>query len=175
MRAQAKNYRQANKGKFLEEVIERSNLVYQNRGQALVQKIPTPTKVKWSNGGIVGAYHSAKSTLDFRGTLKGGRAIAFDCKETQETKGLPLKGIAEHQIDYIRQAMSFEEMVFIICYIKPTNKYYLIPGQIVLDYWEYWQKNKGKRGCNCILIDDMIELTGSRGVPLDYLLVLEAM
>lgn len=175
MRVQTKNYRQANKGKFLEDVIERSNFIYQNRGQAMVQKIPTPTKVKWADGGIVGAYHSAKSTLDFRGTLKGGQAIAFDCKESQEEKGLPLKHIAEHQIDYIKQAIEFGEVVFLICYIKPVNKFYFIKGQVVVDYWDYWQKNKGKRGVNCILVEDMTELTGSRGLPLDYLLALEAM
>ena len=175
MRVQAKNYRQANKGKFLEELVERTNYVYKNRGQALVQKIPTPTKVKWGNGEIVGAYHSAKSTLDFRGTLKGGQAIAFDCKETKEEKGLPLAGIAEHQIDYIRSAIEIGELVFIICYITTTNKPYFIKGQVVIDYWDCWQKNKGKRGYNCILTEDMIKLTGSRGVPLDYLLVLEGM
>ena len=42
-----------------------------------------------------------------------------------------------------------------------------------MEYWEYWQRNKGKRNCNYIAVEDMIEVKSRDGIALDYLLGLE--
>lgn len=158
----------ANKGKAFEQEVELANTAYQRRGMALVQKISTPTTVVRRGKQIVSAFYSGKSTLDFRGTIKGGRSISFDCKES-EVLGLPLSYIKPHQIEYIRQALAVGEISFILCYVKPLNKRFFIAGDKVLSYWDRWQANKGRRGFNTIPIESMIEVKARDGIILDYL------
>lgn len=159
----------ANKGKGFEDLVEYANKQYEAKGIALVQKISTPWTVIRNGKRIVSAFPQGKSTLDFRGTVAGGISISFDCKETQEEKGLPLANIQEHQIDYIRSALNMGESSFILVNIKPTNKYYKVLGGMVLHYWDRWQLNKGKRGYNFIPTESMEEITKGKGVALDYL------
>ncbi|CAH2213216.1 protein of unknown function [Tepidibacter aestuarii] len=71
-----------------------------------------------------------KSTLNFRETVKPGLSISFDCKESEDERGLPLKHIEPHQIEYIRNALKMGETSFILFYMKKYNNRYLIPGSI---------------------------------------------
>lgn len=169
----AKNFKMANKGQAFEEEVNRANFAYLRKGIALVQKISTPWKVVRRGENIVSAYPEGKSTLDFRGTIRGGVSISFDCKESQDEKGLPLSHIQEHQIQYIEEALKMGEVSFILCLMKIYNKRYLIPGQVILDYWNIWKKNKGKKGFNYIAREDMIEIVSRDGVMIDYIRGLE--
>ncbi|QZY56686.1 Holliday junction resolvase RecU [Crassaminicella profunda] len=165
-----KNHKMANKGMFFEQEIRMANTGYKNRGIALIQKISTPWKVVRRGKQIVSAFPEEKSTLDFRGTVKGGLSISFDCKEVEkEDRGLPLKYIELHQIEYMRTAIAMNEVTFILCFMKTQNKRYLIPGVKVLQYWDRWQENKGKRGFNFIPIGEMVEVRSRNGIVLDYL------
>lgn len=161
--------RYANKGKAFEELIEYANRQYEAKGIALVQKISTPWTVIRKGKQIVSAFPNGKSTLDFRGTVRGGMSISFDCKETTEEKGLPLANIQDHQIEYMRTALQIGEVAFLLVNIKSANKYYRIIGGMVLHYWDRWQLNKGKRGFNFIPTESMEEIKQGRGVVLDYL------
>lgn len=163
----------ANKGRMFEEEVILANQAYKNKSIALIQKISTPWKVIRRGTQIISAFPEGKSTLDFRGTIKKGISISFDCKESEDRRGLPLAYIKEHQIDYMKEALIVGEISFILCLLKKSNKRYLIPGQIVLDYWDTWQKNKGKRGFNFIAKEDMIEVKSRSGIALDYLEGLE--
>lgn len=164
-----KNYRMANKGRLFELEIERSNSAYKNRKIALVDQIPVPWKVQWSDGRIVSAYPEKKSTVDFKGTLNGGIPFSFDAKESEDERGLPLKHIQPHQVEYLRIAQEMGEAVFILCFMKKLNKRFFICGHTLFEYWDYWQANKGKRGINFIAIQDMREIVPRDGILLDYL------
>lgn len=164
-----KNFEMANKGKAFEEEVKLTNMQYKRKGIALVQKISTPWQVIRKGKQIVSAFPEGKSTLDFRGTVKHGISISFDCKETTDKRGLPLKNIADHQIEYMRQALKVGEVTFILCYIKPLNKRYIALGEDVIHYWDRWQRNKGKRGFNLIPVDGMKEVKSKDGIILDYL------
>ena len=167
-----KNYKMANKGMGFEREIELANLAYKRKGIALVQKIATPWKVV-QRGNKLQAYPHQKSTLDFRGTIKNGISISFDCKESENDKGLPLQHIQPHQVMYIRDAIQVGEITFILCFMKKENKRYLILGETVIDYWDAWQKNKGKRGYNTIYTQDMIQVVSRDGIILNYIRGLE--
>lgn len=169
----AYNFDMANKGKQFEEEVLRANRYYKNKGQALIQKISTPWNVVRRGKQIVSAFPQGKSTLDFRGTIKGGLSISFDCKECEDEKGLPLKHIQDHQIDYIRFALEVQETSFILCSAKKLDKVFFIPGHIVIEYWDRWKENKGKRGYNYIPYLDMKEVLYGENANLDYLKVLE--
>ena len=164
-----KNYSMANKGKAFEEEVNLANKQYKRKGIALIQKISTPWTVIRNGKQIVSAFPESKSTLDFRGTVRPGTSISFDCKETIEVKGLPLKNILDHQINYMRAALEVGEVSFILCYMAVLDKRYFIPGEKVLIYWDRWQQNKGKRGFNFIPVQEMEEVKSNKGIILDYL------
>lgn len=164
------NPRMANKGKALEELIKYQNQLYKARKVANIQKISTPWKVIRRGKDIVSAYPEEKSTLDFRGTVKGGQSVSFDAKESEVEQGLPLKHIEPHQVDYIRLALELSEKTFILCYIKPLDSHFIIDGAEVVQYWDRWQENKGKRGYNMIPTEAMRIIKQSHnGYVCDYL------
>lgn len=164
------NPRQANKGRALEELIEYQNQIYRSKHIANIQKISTPWQIIRRGKSIVSAFPLEKSTLDFRGTVNGAIPVSFDAKESEDERGLPLRYIKRHQIDYIRLALELGEISFILCHIKPINAYCIIPGKTVLEYWDRWTNNKGKRGFNFIPVQAMTTISRSRS-PLDYLAV----
>lgn len=164
----------ANKGKAFEEEVILTNKQYKRKGIALIQKISTPWTVIRRGKQIVSAFPEGKSTLDFRGTVKGGTSISFDCKENKkEERGLPLSYIQDHQIEYMRQALEMEEVSFILCYMQMYDKRYFISGDNVIYYWDRWKANKGKRGYNYIPTEIMKEIKSEKGILLHYLKVLE--
>jgi len=169
----AKNMRMANKGMMFEEEIKLANEAYRRKNIALIQKISTPWKVIRQGKRIVSAFPEGQSTLDFRGTVKNGISISFDCKETQEAKGLPLANIEPHQIEYMKNALEVGEVTFILAYIKPLNKRFYVDGLTVTQFWDRWQQNKGKRGYNYIPVEAMEEVKSRNGIVLDYLKALK--
>jgi recombination protein U len=159
----------ANLGQAFEEEVILANEAYEARNIALIQKISTPWKVIRRGKQIVSAFPEGKSKLDFRGTIRGGISISFDCKESEDERGLPLAYIQPHQIEYMRKALLMDEGAFILCYMKKQDKRYRIPGLVVMAYWDKWQRNKGKRGYNFIPVDSMVEVKSRNGIVLDYL------
>lgn len=168
----AKNKKMANKGMYFENEVKKANDYYKMNGQALIQRISTPWQVRRAGKKIISAFPVGKSTLDFRGTVKGGLSISFDCKESEDERGLPLKHIQPHQIKYMRNAILVNETTFLLCLIKPLDKRFYIPGDITIQYWDRWQQNKGKRGFNFIPTQAMKQLQ-FKNIYLDYLKILE--
>ena len=164
-----RNRMMANKGRAFEEEIKMANYQYYRRGIALIQKISTPWVVSRRGDKIVSAHPEGKSTLDFRGTVKPGISISFDCKETKDKGGLPLANFADHQIKYIQSALEVGEVSFILCYMENENKRFYVPGAKVLEYWTRWKDNKGKKGYNYIPKSIMAEVKSKNGIILDYL------
>lgn len=167
------NYGMANKGRTLEELVKRQNDIYRNKDIALVHKISVPWVVLRKGKKIVSAFPEGKSTLDFRGVIQG-TAIAFDCKETNDNKGLPLANIPSHQIEYIEEATKHGEICFLVVYSSKQNKYYFVLGSVVLAKYQLWILNKGKRGYNHILWENMTEIYKTKGNILDYLQMFKA-
>jgi len=164
-----KNFNMANRGQVFEEEVILTNKQYKRKGLANIQKISTPVKILKTTGNRVTGILDKKSTLDFRGTVKPKIPISFDCKETKDERGLPLKNIADHQIDYIKLSLEVGEVSFILCYMTKSDKRYYISGQNVICYWDRWKANKGKRGYNFIPLEVMKEIKSRNGILLDYL------
>ncbi|WP_165983123.1 Holliday junction resolvase RecU [Macrococcus brunensis] len=127
MTSYIKNRKNANKGKYLENLIDISNKQYLAKGVAHITNIPTPTKVKWSEGEITGAYHSGKSTVDFIGVFDG-MFVAFDAKETTKNY-LPFKAIRQHQADYLISITKYGGLGFILVLFREVNELYMISIQ----------------------------------------------
>jgi len=130
------------RGDLTESIINNTNRYLLRKGLALVNKISTPVKVLERKGAkITDAFFEEKSVLDYLGVCQG-LPVAFDSKET-EAISLPLSNIAEHQLDYIEGFIKQDGYAFILCNFKSLRKFYMIPGEIVLDY--YYKSFKGGR------------------------------
>ena len=75
------------RGSTLEELINRSNEQYREKGLALIQKVPTPitpVRIAKDTRQITLAYFEQKSTVDYIGAVQG-IPVCFDAKECKET------------------------------------------------------------------------------------------
>ncbi len=102
MRTQKRQYSRshANRGKFLENLIEATNNQYRNSDYADVRKIPTPVKILEVIGNVVKGNLERPTWVDYSGVFKG-QAIVFDAKETK-IKNFPLKNLTKGQYELLR-------------------------------------------------------------------------
>ena len=71
------------RGSTLEELINRTNEQYREKGLALIQKVPTPItpiRIDQEHRHITLAYFDKKSTVDYIGAVQG-IPVCFDAKE----------------------------------------------------------------------------------------------
>ena len=73
------------RGSTLEELINRTNESYREKGLALIQKIPTPItpiEIDKASRHITLAYFDMKSTVDYIGAVQG-IPVCFDARNVQ--------------------------------------------------------------------------------------------
>ncbi len=123
------------RGSELERLIDRSNDYYLKAGVARIDKAATPVKVTsiTDDGRIAEGYFEKKSTVDYYGIAQGVY-ISFDAKQTAQ-KSFPLKNIHEHQIQYMMDVSRHGGVVFLIVEFTKTQSYYLLPFEILYDYY----------------------------------------
>lgn len=90
------------RGAGLEELINRTNEKYLEKGLALIQKIPTPItpiNIDQTSRHITLAYFDKKSTIDYIGAVQG-IPVCFDAKECA-VDTFSLQNIHEHQVTFM--------------------------------------------------------------------------
>ena len=162
------------KGKALEDLIDRANNNYMTRGIAYCDKVETSTAKKTvqdSKGkkSLKVVAFQAAPRVDYSGFLYAGDSFHFDCKETKDEKGLPLRGIRDNQVDFLRIAVAYNTTCFIVVYSSTFNTYYRIDGREVLDRWNLWKNFPGRRNINRITYMSMTRIRPREGIALDYL------
>jgi len=158
------------RGYCLEEMLNQVHKIYDKRNLALVTKIPVPIKVLRIVGKkIVEAFFEEKSILDYQGIVQGN-AVSFDAKETKLSY-LPLKNIHKHQIKYMKKFDNQKGLTFIIVHFKSENRFFLIPVNVVYEYYINSLKG-GRKSIPIEALDTRYEIKPSNGLP-DYLEVLE--
>ena len=132
-----KNIGYANRGMFLEHIINDANTYYLSKDIAVIYKKPTPIKVlnvayRSSKTTLIDkAVFSETSTLDYNGIYKG-KYIEFDAKECKNSTSFPLSNIKPHQIEHIKNVMRHNGIVFLIIFMN--NKFYLLKGDSLIDF-----------------------------------------
>lgn len=121
----------ANRGKYLEEWVEQTNQVYNEKGLAVINKIPTPWKVlrKFSpykkQYTISGAFPEKKSTVDFGGTAQKW-SVWFDVKSTTNKTAFPFGNIYGHQLKYLEQVHEQGGKAFILIHATLLKKTWVL-------------------------------------------------
>ena len=132
-----KNAGYANRGMFLENLINNTNTYYLSKDIAVIYKKPTPIKVlnisyrSEKTTLIDKAVFSETSTLDYNGIYKG-KYIEFDAKECKNSTSFPLSNIKPHQIEHIKNIMRHNGIVFLIIFMN--NKFYLLKGDSLISF-----------------------------------------
>lgn len=174
---QIKQNNYANLGMTLESDIDLTNQYYLFNNIANIHKKPTPVQVVSVNyparnsAKITEAYYKTPSTTDYNGIYKG-KYIDFDVKETTSKTSFPLSNIHEHQITHLKSIQSHGGIAFFIINFKSYNKYFLVPLNIILSYWE--NKKDGRKSIPYeIFINESYEINLGYHPRLNYLEIID--
>jgi len=88
----------ANRGRSLEELVALVLAVYEEKGVAVVRRVPDPWKVVRRDGRAAVAFPVKKGLVDYLGVWRG-IGVAFDCKETGGR--FELGKVPQHQFDFL--------------------------------------------------------------------------
>jgi len=157
------------RGSTLEELINRTNEQYQEKGLALIQKIPTPItpiKIDKTNRHITLAYFEKKSTVDYIGAVQG-IPICFDAKECG-TDSFPLANVHEHQVVFMEQFEKQEGIAFLLIFFSKRNTFYYLRLEELKKFWNRSMVG-GKKSFTYDELDTKFFLTQKNGILLPYL------
>lgn len=116
------------RGSSLEDMINRSNESYREKGLALIQKIPTPItpiSIDKESRHITLAYFDQKSTVDYIGAVQG-IPVCFDAKECA-VNTFPLQNIHAHQLAFMEAFERQGGIAFIILSYTQKDELYYLP------------------------------------------------
>ena len=125
------------RGSLFEDIINRTNEMYKERGTALVQKIPTPITpidIDRQSRHITLAYFDQKSTVDYIGIAQG-IALCFDCKECA-TDTFALQNIHEHQYNYMKAFEKQGGVAFLLIYFSHREQIYFMSCREMVKFYD---------------------------------------
>lgn len=130
------------RGSVLEEMINKSNETYAEKGLAVIQKVPTPItpiQIDKENRHITLAYFDQKSTVDYIGAVQG-IPVCFDAKECA-VDTFALQNIHEHQVNFMGAFEQQKGVAFFLIYYSHRDLLYYLPYRHLLKFW-----NRAKEG-----------------------------
>ncbi len=126
----------ANRGMYAEELVNRTNSYYYDRGIALIEKRYIPIKiVKSINQNTIIGKLLSKSYVDYCGIYKG-KHIEFEVKQTNNIN-FDLSLIKEHQLRHLINNNKHGGIGFVIVYFNPLEQFYLIYIDQIIE----WKQN----------------------------------
>ena len=157
------------RGSFLEEIINKTNEKYREKGLALVQKIPTPItpiKIDKEKRHITLAYFEQKSTVDYIGVAQG-IPICFDAKECAKDT-FALQNIHEHQMEFMKDFEGQKGVAFFLIYYSHKDLFYYLPYEMLDFFWQR-AKNGGRKSFRFDEINPQYIIPHKTGVIIPYL------
>lgn len=160
------------RGSTLEDLINRTNERYGEKGLALIQKIPTPitpVKIDKEHRHITLAYFEKISTVDYIGAVQG-IPVCFDAKECG-TDTFPLQNVHEHQIAFMKNFEKQGGISFLILYFSGRGDLYYMRFEEIEKFWTRSQEG-GRKSFRYdeLQPDFFMELSNGCFVPyLDYI------
>ena len=115
------------RGSVFEDLINKTNEIYEENGLCIVQKIPTPItpiEIDKNSHHITLAYFDKKSTVDYIGAVQG-IPVCFDAKESK-TDTFPIANIHEHQMNFMKKYVKNEGLAFLLIYYSDHEDYYFM-------------------------------------------------
>lgn len=161
------------RGSTLEDLINRTNEVYLEKGLALIQKVPTPItpiQIDKDSRHITLAYFEQKSTVDYIGAVQG-IPVCFDAKEcTSDT--FALQNIHEHQVEFMTQFEKQGGVSFLILFYTVRNELFYLPYQDMMRFWNRAQEG-GRKSIRYEELDQNYYIQPKNGILVPYLETLQ--
>lgn len=157
------------RGSTLEDLINRSNEQYLEKGLALIQKIPTPItpiKIDKENRHITLAYFEQKSTVDYIGAVQG-IPVCFDAKECSSDT-FALQNIHEHQVAFMEAFEKQGGISFLILYFTSRDEIFYLSYDKMRFFWDR-AKDGGRKSFCYGELDTCWRLKSGRGILVPYL------
>ena len=157
------------RGSALEELINRTNEQYREKGLALIQKIPTPItpiKIDKEKRHITLAYFDQKSTVDYIGAVQG-IPVCFDAKECA-SDAFALQNIHPHQVAFMQDFEKQGGIAFLLIYYTGRNLILYLPFKDMIRFWERAQ-NGGRKSFRFEEVDLSYQIEAGHGVFVPYL------
>lgn len=157
------------RGSTLEELINRTNEVYLEKGLALIQKVPTPItpiKIDKENRHITLAYFDQKSTVDYIGVVQG-IPVCFDAKECS-TDTFALQNIHPHQVTFMEQFEKQGGISFLILFYSTRNELFYLPYAHMRSFWDRAQQG-GRKSFRYEELDQDYYIQPKNGILVPYL------
>lgn len=157
------------RGSTLEDLINRTNEQYMEKGLALIQKVPTPItpiKIDKEHRHITLAYFEQKSTVDYIGAVQG-IPVCFDAKECN-TDTFSLQNIHEHQVQFMELFEKQGGISFLIIFYTHKNEIYYMPYDHMRKFWDR-AKAGGRKSFRFEELDHSYLLHQNHGVLVPYL------
>lgn len=132
---QRRGYQSRKAGELFESIIEASLDWYRNKGVAHVEKTPEPMKPlgKPNRKGQFLACYTKAGQNDFKGTLNGGRSVAFEAKHT-EGERIDQSRVTKEQADGLEMHNNLGAAAFVLVSFGMEH-FYRIP-------WNVWRDMK---------------------------------
>lgn len=157
------------RGSFLEDLINRSNEVYLEKGLALIQKIPTPitpVKIDKESHQITLGYFEQKSTVDYIGAVQG-IPVCFDAKEcTSDT--FALQNLHEHQVKFMTEFEKQGGIAFLIIYYTKRDEIFYLPFRDMIRFWKRMEEG-GRKSIRYEELNQDFRLSRKQGIFIPYL------
>ena len=157
------------RGSTLEDLINRSNEQYLEKGLALIQKIPTPItpiKIDKEHRHITLAYFDQKSTVDYIGAVQG-IPVCFDAKECTSNT-FALQNIHEHQVRFMEAFERQEGIAFLIIFYTARNELFYLPYADMRRFWER-AKSGGRKSFRYEELNQDFRIHSTGGILVPYL------
>lgn len=157
------------RGSTLEDLVNRTNEQYREKGLALVQKIPTPitpVHMDKENRHITLAYFDQRSTVDYIGAVQG-IPVCFDAKECS-AQTFPLANIHPHQVKFMEDFEKQNGVAFFLIFFSRLNLFYYLPFRDLLVFWKRMEEG-GRKSFRREELDEKYYLPKKSGFLIPYL------
>lgn len=137
---QLQGARSRNAGKSLENYIDASCAWYRDCGLAHIEKTPEPMRVIRKiprNKSTFEACFEHKAQPDYKGTLRGGRAVVFEAKHTDGGM-IERSRLTSEQMDGLETHYRLEAAAFVLVSFG-FQDFYRVP-------WQVWRDMKQRFG-----------------------------
>ena len=125
------------RGSVLEDLINRTNEQYREKGLALIQKVPTPItpiRIDKEHRHITLAYFEQKSTVDYIGAVQG-IPVCFDAKECASDT-FALQNIHAHQVAFMEEFEHQGGISFLLIFYTGRNEIIYLPYREMRKFWD---------------------------------------
>lgn len=136
-------------GEFWERMIDATCRYYSERGIAEISKTPEPMRpIKRLPEGKFVAIFTKMAQPDYKGTLKGGKAIVFDAKHTDSDR-LKRDAVSSEQESQLDKHTALGAECYVVASFS-FERYFKIP-------WETFRDMKAKYGRKYVTAEDLKE------------------